>query len=124
MEPILEAKKYSAMTEKELLAEAERLASHEDKTVAGFGRTLKKCVLNKFIDLNEFFTAVSAILFVGGPVLSICIGAIIGALISINLDVQKLRKFYGIFLAIIAIHEIYTLIKQYKQNKKRHTKIS
>ena len=84
MEPILEAKKYSAMTEKELLAEAERLASHEDKTVAGFGRTLKKCVLNKFIDLNEFFTAVSAILFVGGPVLSICIGAIIGALLLLT----------------------------------------
>ena len=52
------------------------------------------------------------------------IGAIIGALISINLDVQKLRKFYGIFLAIIAIHEIYTLFKEYKQYKKRHTKSS
>lgn len=46
------------------------------------------------------------------------IGAIIGALISINLDVQKLRKFYGIFLAIIAIHEIYTIIKENKKTKK------
>ena len=52
------------------------------------------------------------------------IGAIIGALISINLDVQKLRKFYGIFLAIIAIHEIYTLFKEYKLNRKRNTKSS
>ena len=52
------------------------------------------------------------------------IGAIIGALISINLDVQKLRKFYGIFLAIIAIHEIYTLFKEYKSHKKSHTKSS
>lgn len=52
------------------------------------------------------------------------IGAIIGALISINLDVQKLRKFYGIFLAIIAIHEIYTLFKEYKLNRKRNTKFS
>lgn len=52
------------------------------------------------------------------------IGAIIGALISINLDVQKLRKFYGIFLAIIAIHEIYTLFKEYKLHRKRNTKSS
>lgn len=52
------------------------------------------------------------------------IGAIIGALISINLDVQKLRKFYGTFLAIIAIHEIYTLFKEYKLHRKRNTKSS
>ena len=52
------------------------------------------------------------------------IGAIIGALISINLDVQKLRKFYGIFLAIIAIHEIYTVFKEYKLHRKRNTKSS
>ena len=52
------------------------------------------------------------------------IGAIIGALISINLEVQKLRKFYGIFLAIIAIHEIYTLFKEYKLHRKRNTKSS
>ena len=52
------------------------------------------------------------------------IGAIIGALISINLDVQKLRKIYGIFLAIIAIHEIYTLFKEYKLHRKRNTKSS
>lgn len=52
------------------------------------------------------------------------IGAVIGALISIHTDVQKLRKFYGIFLAIIAFHEIYTLIKEYKIHKNRNTKSS
>ena len=52
------------------------------------------------------------------------IGAAIGALISINTDVQKLRKIYGIFLAIIAIHEIYTLIKEYKIRRNRNTKSS
>lgn len=52
------------------------------------------------------------------------IGAVIGAIISVNTDVQKLRKIYGIFLAIIAIHEIYTLIKEYKLNKNRNTKSS
>ena len=84
MEAILEAKKYSAMSEKELLAEAERLSQHEDKTVAGFGRTVKKCILNKFIDINEFFSAVNTVLFVGGPALSICIGVIIGVTLLIT----------------------------------------
>ena len=50
------------------------------------------------------------------------IGAIIGAVISVNTDVQKLRKLFGIFLTIIAIHEIYTLFKEYKQYKKRDNK--
>lgn len=46
------------------------------------------------------------------------IGAIIGALISTNINVQILKKLFGTFLVIITIHEIYTLIKEYKQNKK------
>ena len=52
--------------------------------------------------------------------ISICgiIGAIIGAIISVNTNVYILRKLFGIFLAIIAIHEIYTLFKEYKQRKK------
>lgn len=52
------------------------------------------------------------------------IGAVIGAIISVNTDVQVLRKFFGIFLVIIAIHEIYTLLKEYKSHKKSHTKSS
>lgn len=51
-------------------------------------------------------------------------GAFIGTKIAINMNVQQLKKGFGIFLAIIAIHEIYTLFNQYKQYKKRHTKIS
>ena len=51
------------------------------------------------------------------------IGAFIGSKISMNLEVQILRKYFGIFLAIIAIHEIYILIKKYINNKNRHTKI-
>ena len=45
------------------------------------------------------------------------LGAIIGANLSIHTDVKTLRKFYGIFLAIIAIHEIYTIIKENKKAK-------
>lgn len=47
------------------------------------------------------------------------LGAIVGANLSINTDVNMLRKFFGIFLAIIAMHEIYTIIKTYKKGKIR-----
>lgn len=50
------------------------------------------------------------------------IGAIMGAIISVNIQVQKLKKLFGVFLLIIAIHEIYTLFKQYKQLKNRNNK--
>lgn len=52
------------------------------------------------------------------------IGAIIGSMISINIDVQKLRIIYGLFLVVIAIHEIYTLFKEYKMHKIRNNKSS
>lgn len=49
---------------------------------------------------------------------SVCgiIGAVIGSKVSVNIGVQILRKLFGIFLAIIAIHEIFTLIKEYKNS--------
>lgn len=52
------------------------------------------------------------------------LGAIIGANISINIEVELLRKIFGVFLLIIAIHEIYTIIKLYKNEKKANNKIS
>ena len=57
---------------------------------------------------------------------SVCgiVGAIIGSIISTNIEVEKLKKLFGIFLAIIAIHEIYTLIRQYNSYRKRHNKCS
>lgn len=50
------------------------------------------------------------------------IGAIAGAKISINMEVQTLKKYFGIFLAIIAIHEIYSFYKLYINDKKRNNK--
>lgn len=44
-------------------------------------------------------------------VISGVFGAIIGAKISVNLNVTELRKYFGYFLIIIAINEIYSLIK-------------
>ncbi len=45
-------------------------------------------------------------------------GATIGANISAKLNVIVLKKYFGYFLGIIAIHEIYSLIKEYRNNKK------
>ncbi len=57
-------------------------------------------------------------------IISICgiVGAIIGAKLSVNTEVEKLKKLFGIFWAIIAIHEIYTIIKQNKKAKIRENK--
>ena len=52
------------------------------------------------------------------------IGAIIGAIIAGKMEVEKLRKYFGFFLAIIAIHEIYSIVKKYIINKKAHNKIN
>ena len=46
------------------------------------------------------------------------LGAIWGANISIHTDVNLLKKFFGAFLAVIAMHEIYSIAKQYKKGKK------
>ena len=50
------------------------------------------------------------------------LGAIIGANLSVHTDVKMLRKYFGIFLAIIALHEIYTIIKENKKTKLRENK--
>lgn len=41
------------------------------------------------------------------------IGAIIGSIIANKTDVSSLRKYFGIFLGIIAIYEIYSFYKKY-----------
>lgn len=51
------------------------------------------------------------------------IGAIIGALLSKNINDNLLRKIFGIFLAIIVIHEIYSYIKLYIKQKNSNNNI-
>lgn len=50
------------------------------------------------------------------------VGSIIGAKIAINTEVQNLKKFFGIFLLIIAIHEIYTIFTKYIKQKNSNNK--
>lgn len=59
--------------------------------------------------------------FKTGIVISIfgIIGAVIGAVTAINIDVKVLKKFFGIFIIIIAINEIYSIIKMNKKTKKK-----
>ena len=46
-------------------------------------------------------------------------GAIVGASISVKMNVNVLRKYFGIFLGLIAIYEIYSILKKYIFNKKK-----
>ena len=50
------------------------------------------------------------------------LGAVIGAKIAINLETSSLKRCFGIFLGIVAIYEIYSLIKEYKDKRKRDNK--
>ncbi len=50
------------------------------------------------------------------------VGAVIGAIFSSKTDVRMLKRYFGIFLGLIALWEIYSLIKKYKLKEKTHTK--
>lgn len=50
------------------------------------------------------------------------IGSVAGAIISSKVNVQNLRKYFGIFLLCIAFHEIYNFYKEYIKKENTHTK--
>ena len=50
------------------------------------------------------------------------VGAIIGTNISTHIDVGNLKKCFGIFLLVIAINEIYSIMKLYKKERKTDNK--
>lgn len=52
------------------------------------------------------------------------LGAIIGTNISIHTNVRILKKCFGIFLAIIALNEIYSTIQLYRNENKKDKKIN
>lgn len=55
-------------------------------------------------------------------ILSGAIGAIIGSEIAVNLEASNLKKYFGIFLLLISVNEIYWLIREYILSKKTHNK--
>ena len=52
------------------------------------------------------------------------IGAIIGAKCATKTNVDSLKRYFGFFLALIAIKEIYEIIKEYIKGKKRNNNYS
>lgn len=107
-------------------------------TVSGTGMgggTILILILSVFMGINQhtaqgvnlvYFipTSISAIIAcikeklidwkVGIPIATAgVVGAIIGAKISSNLEVTKLKKYFGLFLGVIALYEIYNIFKLY-----------
>ena len=50
------------------------------------------------------------------------VGAVIGAKLSVNMPIKELRKYFGIFLVVVCVNEIYSLKKEYINNKKTNNK--
>lgn len=71
-------------------------------------------IKHKTIDYKK-----SVIIIVSG-----IIGACWGSNLSFKFKSVHLRKYFGIFLICISIFEIYSLIKQYKLDKKENTNIN
>ena len=67
---------------------------------------------NKLLKINHV-----KIVIMGGIV-----GAIIGALFAQKIESENLKKYFGIFLLLIAVMEIYNFLKENILNKNTHTK--
>lgn len=60
---------------------------------------------------------------IGIPVaISGIISSIYGAKLSVNLEVKTLRRYFGFFLMIITIYEIYSFMKMNKKQKNKDNK--
>ena len=53
----------------------------------------------------------------GVMIVSGIFGAIFGSLLSFKIDNQNLKKYFGIFLIIIALFQIYSYVKSIKKEK-------
>ena len=51
------------------------------------------------------------------------VGTTIGAIISSRMNVDVLRKCFGVFLLVIATYQIYSLYKRYRKEKNRNNSI-
>ncbi len=90
------------------IAQATNLVFFIPTSISAIITTIKEKLINWKIGLP---VAVSGV-----------VGAIIGAKISVKLDVKYLKKYFGIFLILITIYEIYSLVIQYKKERKSNNK--
>ena len=91
------------------IAQATNLVFFVPTAIAAIITTIKEKMINWSIGIT---VAISGI-----------IGAIFGAKLSVKMDVNHLKKYFGIFLILITIYEVYSLIKTYKKEKKINNKI-
>ena len=77
------------------------------------------CVVSIFINLKNKNIDIKTAVVV---IISGIIGAVIGAKLSLIIDAKKLKKYFGIFLLLITIYEIYSLIKSNIKSKKVNNK--
>ena len=91
------------------IAQATNLVFFIPTSISAIITTIKEKLINWKIGLP---VAVSGV-----------VGAIIGAKISVKLDVKYLKRYFGIFLMLITIYEIYSLVIQYKKERKSNNKI-
>ena len=75
------------------------------------------CIVSIIINLKNKNIQKNTAIIVSG-----IIGATIGAKISLKMNVNELRKYFGVFLIGIAIYQIYLLIKSYIKFKKANNK--
>ena len=73
------------------------------------------CIVSIFLNIkNKNIKGKTALIVI----ISGIIGTIIGTIISLNIRVENLRKYFGLFLIFMSFFEIYSLIKLYIKNKK------
>ena len=106
------------------------------------GGTILILLLTLFLNINQHYAqGINLIFFIPTSLIAIIIniknknidlklgiklaifgicGALIGAMISSNLEVAILKKVFAIFLIFIAFYQIYEIYVQYKKNKKNN----
>lgn len=77
------------------------------------------CIVSIFINLKNKNIDIKTAVVV---IISGIIGAVIGAELSLIIDAKNLKKYFGIFLLLITIYEIYSLIKSNIKSKKVNNK--
>ena len=77
------------------------------------------CIVSIFINLKNKNIDIKTAVVV---IISGIIGAIIGAKLSFIINAKNLKKYFGIFLLLITIFEIYSLIKSNIKSKKVNNK--
>ena len=50
------------------------------------------------------------------------VGAMVGSELAMNIDALSLKKYFGMFLLLISVNEIYWIIREYIFSKKRNNK--